>query len=375
MHKKTLELLTIPPAIRLEFWQDTLQKNRISLLVISVMIFGMELFNIARVLFWSASGLRSANNRIYFTMYCALLLGAALYLLLQYRLQKASHHMQWAVQAGAVAFFLLWHVSLNAYDLSRNPAAGTYTFITAIAGLAMFIQMPAAFGAAYFGLGYALFMLLSAAALDMGTVINLTMTTIVALAISFTRCRHAVIELSQRRKISQINTQLQQLLQKDPLTGLLNKKATENCISCALASVTQADPLAMFMMDLDDFKSINDRYGHPCGDHVLMETARKLRLVFPDAMCVGRIGGDEFAVLLHCAADGKALKRQGHQFIQALSEIRWLEQRLDVSCSVGILRIGLPGVGYERLYAETDRVLYDAKRCGKGCCRFREFII
>lgn len=374
MHKKALELLTIPPAIQLEFWQDTLQKNRISLLVISAMIFGMELFNIARVLFWSMSGLRSANNRIYFAMYCALLLGAGLYLLLQYWLQKASHRIQWAVQAGTVAFFLLWHVILNAYALFRNPAAGTYTFITAIGGLAMFIQMPAAFGATYFGLGYALFMLLSAAALDMGTIINLTMTTIVALAISFTRCRHTVIELSQRRKISQINTQLQQLLQKDPLTGLLNKKATENCISCALASATQTDPLALFMMDLDDFKSINDRYGHPCGDHVLMETAQKLRLVFPDAMCVGRIGGDEFAILLHCAADSKALQRQGGQLIQSLSDICWLGKKLEVSCSVGILRVGRPGVNYERLYAETDQVLYDAKRCGKGCCRFREFI-
>lgn len=125
-------------------------------------------------------------------------------------------------------------------------------------------------------------------------------------------------------------------------------------------------------MDLDDFKSINDRYGHPCGDYVLMETARKLRLVFSDTTCIGRIGGDEFAILLHCVGDGKSLERQGRQLIQALLEIRWQDQMLGISCSVGILRVSRPGVGYERLYSETDQVLYDAKRCGKGCCRFRE---
>ena len=77
-----LKFLSVPEALRTEYWQDTLQKNRRSLFVICLMIFVMELFNIVRVLFWSKSGLQSVNNRIYFGFYCALIAAAALYLAL-----------------------------------------------------------------------------------------------------------------------------------------------------------------------------------------------------------------------------------------------------------------------------------------------------
>src|SRR5699024_931851 len=103
----------------------------------------------------------------------------------------------------------------------------TYIFVTAVVGLAMFIQMPWLCSTVYFGAGYGLFMLLNAPVLEEGVIINLTITTIVALAISYTRSRHAVIELSQRKEIRRMNTRLEQLLQKDPLTGILNKRAFE----------------------------------------------------------------------------------------------------------------------------------------------------
>ena len=74
-------IFQIPPEIREDFWQDTIKRNRLSLLVICIMIFGMELFNMLRVLFWSASGLGTVNNRIYFTMYFLLWMSAAIYLL------------------------------------------------------------------------------------------------------------------------------------------------------------------------------------------------------------------------------------------------------------------------------------------------------
>ena len=80
MRGKIRDFLRIPPEILPAFRQDTLQKNRLSLLVIAAMIFGMEAYNIARVLFMSRSGLGTLNNRIYFGMYCALLLAAIVYL-------------------------------------------------------------------------------------------------------------------------------------------------------------------------------------------------------------------------------------------------------------------------------------------------------
>ena len=179
------------------------------------MIFGMELYNMARVLFLSSSGLGTLNNRIYFGMYCSLLLAAALSLALQQLTRRASSGVQWAVQYVSVLFFFLWHICLNAYDLSRSPGGATITFLTAVLGLAVFIQMPARYSIPCYGGGWALFLLLTRATLDSGDRINLTFTAIVALAVSLTTARHAVITLSQRREIREINAHLQKLLELD----------------------------------------------------------------------------------------------------------------------------------------------------------------
>ena len=83
MRVRLKQIFQIPPEVLTEFWQDTLRRNHLSLLVICIMIIGMELFNMSRVLFWSESGLGTVNNRIYFTMYLLLCLSAAAYLILR----------------------------------------------------------------------------------------------------------------------------------------------------------------------------------------------------------------------------------------------------------------------------------------------------
>ena len=87
MGKHIRDFLRIPPEIRPQFWQDSIPKDRLSLLVICIMIFGMEMYNMARVLLWSDSKLGTLNNRIYFGMYCALWLAAALHLVLRHLLR------------------------------------------------------------------------------------------------------------------------------------------------------------------------------------------------------------------------------------------------------------------------------------------------
>src|SRR5699024_9130206 len=109
---------------------------------ICVIIFVVELFNIARVLFWSVSGLQTLNNRIYFVMYCLLLLVPVLYALLWRRLKRASPKRQWVVQYTMVVFILIMNVCINAYDLMGNPMGQTSIYTTAVLGIAMFIQMP-----------------------------------------------------------------------------------------------------------------------------------------------------------------------------------------------------------------------------------------
>ena len=357
----------IPHTLRSEFWQDTLKQNRLSLLVICLMIFGMELFNMARVLFWSASGLDSHNNRIYFFMYCALFGSAALYLLLRHLLRSSSMRVRWAVQYGAVLFFLLWHVCLNAYDLIRDPTAEVGIYTTAVLGLSIFIQMPPVFSILCHGTAYALFMLLSGPILSSGTRLNLTITAIVALAVSLTSCRHAVVLTAQRLEISQMNQRLQALVQRDPLTGLLNKAAFQNSAELYLQHTGPETETALLIADLDDFKSVNDLHGHPCGDFVLKETARQLQAAFPDAVGVSRIGGDEFAVLVP-NLDAASLRSAAESLIQRVREISWDGRRVGTGCSVGICRSRRLNVSFEQLYGEADQALYAAKRHGKGQC-------
>lgn len=364
----------IPPEIRAEFWEDTLRRNRLSLLVICIMIFGMEVFNMFRVLFWSASGLGTANNRIYFTMYLLLWISAAVYLFLRWLLRRGSPRVRWSVQYGTALFALLWHAGLNAYDLMRNPASEITIFATAVLALAVFIQMPVLHSLAAFGLSYGLFVGLAGGLLSSGRLINLTFTTIVAIAVSMTSFRHAVVTICQRREISQMNQRLQELAQKDSLTGLMNTAAFRQRVESHLASAEGDSETSLLILDLDNFKGINDAFGHPCGDYVLQEAAVKLQALFPNALGTARIGGDEFMLAL-ADISLRQVECSFSQLSLEMAQLRWRGQTLSVGCSMGVCRVSCPGTTYDELYDAADRALYQAKHLGKGrfiCCELAD---
>ena len=354
----------IPAETLPDFWQTASQRNRISLLVICLMIFGMELFNMARVLFWSSAGLGTRNNRIYFGLYLSLFLVAALCLVLSYLVDRGRLYVHLGVQYGAVLFTLLWHVCINSYDLARNPDAEIGLYYTAILGLSVFILMPTWLACAMHIAAYALFMGLSGGALSNGDRINATFTAIVALAVSLTSSYHHVTILSQRREISDMNARLRHMARRDALTGLLNNSAFQSCAEPHLGR----RGVALLIADLDNFKAVNDRYGHPCGDFVLKELALRIQDAFPDALGTGRIGGDEFAILAD-AGDLSDLTAAAQELIRSASRITWHGQDVGAGCSIGGCCIGDSSVTYERLYSEADRALYQAK--GQGKSQFR----
>ena len=361
MGRRIRDFFVIPAEIRPELRQTAEQRNRLSVLVICIMIFGMELFNMARVLFWSQAGLGTLNNRIYFGLYCALFLSAAVCLLLSFLLRGRSLRARLAVQYGGVLFFLLWHVCLNAYDLFRNPQAEIGAYYTAVLGLSVFILMPALPAFLMHGSAYALLMLLSGAVLSAGDRINATFTAIVALAVSLTNCRHHVTMIAQRLEISRMNERLRELARQDPLTGLLNPAAFRRGAEARL----RKQDAVLLIADLDDFKSVNDRFGHPCGDFVLKETALRVEAAFPGALGVSRIGGDEFAVLLG-EIRGAELEDAVRELIRRVSRITWQGRSVGAGCSVGGCRAGCAGLTYEQMYEAADRALYRAKSRGKG---------
>lgn len=373
MRKWMTELLVVPQEIQEDFRKVCIGKNRISLTLICLIVIPIELFNMARVLFFSRSGLGTVNNLIYFCMYSTLLGVSALYLLLERLTRRASSHTQWRIQMVTALTMLLWHVLLNTYDLQANPPAEAYVFTVGVLGLSMFIRLPNAVMIPFMACVSAAFMVVNHGALEAGNTINLTIMAIVAIGMGITNNHHCVVELCQRREIEQINWQLQQLLEQDSMLGILNKNAMERRVRQALAQADKSSPMAVLMIDMDNFKTVNDRYGHPCGDHILEQTAASMRRIFSGRHeAVGRIGGDEFAVLLPEAPEGPALEELSMQLIKSVQGILWNGRSVDACCSIGIVRVARRGVAFERMYEEVDEVLYAVKRSQKGGYQMRE---
>jgi diguanylate cyclase (GGDEF)-like protein len=149
----------------------------------------------------------------------------------------------------------------------------------------------------------------------------------------------------------------------DPLTGLYNRRFGVQRLAAEVArSERRGHPLTVLTLDLNDFKQINDRHGHPAGDHVLQEFAIHLNKVIRGSDMAVRLGGDEFLVLLpECTLEQLqlVLGRLG-----AL-EVLWQGQRIPVSFSAGWKQYEL-GDRPEELLARADQALYAGKRASKN---------
>ena len=156
-----------------------------------------------------------------------------------------------------------------------------------------------------------------------------------------------------------------ELSRQDRLSGLANHswffERAQKLIDASVGEQTQG-LLVLVVADIDHFKRVNDLYGHQVGDAVLGRTARRLREVFPDQTLVGRIGGEEFAVLIR-ADSLKQVLDCIDQFRRPESEsVRAGDPEVTVSFGVSWLR---PGDNIETLRERADRALYRAKQAGR----------
>lgn len=172
------------------------------------------------------------------------------------------------------------------------------------------------------------------------------------------RVRHKILERENRH--------LQAKAERDSLTGLLNRAATEDAVSYHLCNCGEQLRCAMLVLDLDDFKAINDTYGHLKGDRLLMEIAKVLKRNTRKTDVVGRFGGDEFIVFLSDTQGDESIIRKVQDLaseIRELSEI--LEITLPVSVSFGVTMTGKDNTSFSDMFAAADKALYLAKRSGK----------
>lgn len=132
--------------------------------------------------------------------------------------------------------------------------------------------------------------------------------------------------------------QLEDSQRLDSLTGLLNRRAFDIALGVMLSDMTNDDgQIAVFMIDLDNFKPINDTYSHIAGDTVLQTIAERLEHVVGDCGVVGRMGGDEFICAMFDIEGPDAARNLGHDFTQIICRaIEWNDHQLKVFGSVGI---------------------------------------
>lgn len=159
-------------------------------------------------------------------------------------------------------------------------------------------------------------------------------------------------------------------LRTDTLTGALNRGAFMEAANAVFAQPRPGALHALVMVDVDHFKCINDRFGHGYGDRVLARICDLLRNALRADDLVGRIGGDEFVLLLKNVVNREALQTKMDSLCEQLNQR--IGEDVSVSCSFGAAACPQDGVGFDELYWKADTALYAAKEAGRNCTRLYE---
>ncbi len=150
----------------------------------------------------------------------------------------------------------------------------------------------------------------------------------------------------------------------DKMTMVLNRDTTMEYIR-QIFDRDSTNKHALFMVDVDNFKSLNDTCGHQVGDEFLIEFAAELKKSFRDTDIVGRVGGDEFFVLMRNVSDRETIENKAKELMVTVQNVCSRYQEVKLSGSIGIAVYPENGKSLEALYLRADTALYQAKREGK----------
>lgn len=150
----------------------------------------------------------------------------------------------------------------------------------------------------------------------------------------------------------------------DSLTGVMGRRLfLQHCPNIQSDQRIHGHQGWFLFLDVDWFKQINDKLGHIAGDETLKKFAMFLKEQFEPYGAVGRVGGDEFAVMIEEEMSQEVLEKELEQFFQNISGI---QKEVTVSCSIGVYRFKYPKT-IKELLTKTDEILYEAKANGRGC--------
>jgi diguanylate cyclase (GGDEF)-like protein len=178
---------------------------------------------------------------------------------------------------------------------------------------------------------------------------------------------------SMMSEINYRDRALKQLAYFDPLTGLANRQEFQRQLDAVLAGCSDAGEMqaALFLLDLDEFKSINDSYGHSAGDALLVTVAAGLKQIETDGISIARLGGDEFAVIAGGVTSEARAMQLLESMLQSFSQpVEIMGRLVEIKVSAGIAMLPRDGRTSSDLLRRADLALYAAKRGGKGRMEF-----
>jgi diguanylate cyclase (GGDEF)-like protein len=165
---------------------------------------------------------------------------------------------------------------------------------------------------------------------------------------------------------------IRQLSLRDPLTGLANRRFLQENERHLIAGAKRSPiQMAVLVIDLDDFKAVNDRHGHAAGDDVLVTSAERMKELVREADVIARFGGDEFVIVLEQVENAEAARDVATRVVESLSQPIPLAGggTTQIGASVGIAMCCSAGETLDNLLKRADAALYAAKRDGKNTYR------
>jgi diguanylate cyclase (GGDEF)-like protein/PAS domain S-box-containing protein len=174
-------------------------------------------------------------------------------------------------------------------------------------------------------------------------------------------------------EVRKTQERLTNLANMDVLSGLPNRGRVRQLLGEALANAQSTHvPCAIMFLDLDGFKPVNDTFGHPKGDAVLKSVAQRLVKEVGDTGYVGRMGGDEFAIVVKDGQSRKTIEELASRLIQSVAEPYFIDKlEIRIGVSIGCAFGPIDGQSVDDLIQKADLALYEAKDQGRGtCCYF-----
>lgn len=201
--------------------------------------------------------------------------------------------------------------------------------------------------------------------------INAVLLNIALIIFGWRRYKELLGEIDERRQAEEL---ARELAETDPLTGCLNRRSIADEADRLIARQHEVDgSVAFLMIDLDNFKQVNDYYGHSNGDRLLTTVAERIGALLPRDGILARLGGDEFACLIPWNGTGEdSVSTFAARLVEKVSTPVWMDDHpVEITVSIGIAHSDEEVTSSTTLMHNADVAMYHAKKIGKNrCCWF-----